>query len=145
MKCFGHNANCKPIHGLAQPSNGGMSAVPFRSMPRKKGSKIITPQAQRLRKIVGGNIATLIDREFPIAKHQNVTAQQSALAKEVGSSLSSVQRIVKGEVGATMDLIADMAAALGVRPADLLSRNFTALAPTNDDDGGQELLQRRRS
>lgn len=67
-----------------------------------------------------------------------------ALAKLADTTLSQIQRVVKGESAARLDTIERIAKALEVRPQDLLTPYFVAQqkAKYGDDNPDSEELRR---
>ena len=77
-----------------------------------KGEKK-TPKAPGLtRQVIGRNVARLLDYHY--AHLPSLTQRQRALAKDSGVGFGTVQRITKGEVGASIDNIEQLALALQV-------------------------------
>ena len=76
-----------------------------------------------MRDILAINVKSLMDREFAESSSRPV-----ALAKRAGLSLSTVQRLLSAETGATIDSIESVALALGVSPYQLL---IPELSPDN--------------
>jgi transcriptional regulator with XRE-family HTH domain len=76
-----------------------------------------------------------------------VTDRNRALAKAADVSLSTIQRILEAEAGATVDTLDSLAAALEVRPQDLLTPYFAAnpIEVAQDEHRAPERLQRRQS
>lgn len=68
-----------------------------------------------MRAVLASNLAALMAREF--AANDN---KPMALSKAASLSLSSVQRTLTGEVGASIDTIERLALALGVSPYQLI-------------------------
>ena len=62
-----------------------------------------------------------MDLNYPPNKYGGKAAQQIAFAKDTGVSWSTVQRALDPEVGKTLDVIADLAVALGVKAGELLA------------------------
>jgi hypothetical protein len=78
------------------------------------------------RGILAAGIAHYIDRRFPDLP--NVTQKQLALSKESGIAFSTIQRLMKAEVGANLETVEALAASLRAQMHDLLRpRHFTAL------------------
>lgn len=75
-----------------------------------------------------------------------VTDRNRALAKDADVTLSTIQRIVGAETGATVDTLDALASALGCRPQDLLTPYFGAQAPVGFAEISPErrALQRRQ-
>jgi transcriptional regulator with XRE-family HTH domain len=72
------------------------------------------------------NIVKLRDRKY---RHlANDTARNKALAKDVATSPSQIQRIAAGQLAIGVDLLERLADALDVRPADLVTPYFATSA-----------------
>lgn len=71
-----------------------------------------------------------MDLQYPPDKHNGKAAQQIAFAKDAGVSWSTVQRALDPEAGKTLDIIADIAVALGITASELLSANLGTAQPT---------------
>lgn len=89
-----------------------------------------------------------MDRTFPKLRYKTRSAQEQALAEAAGIKWATVQRIIYQDrdkaTAATLDTIADIAAALEVRGADLLDQAFAdKLATTLTPAAESETLQRR--
>ena len=76
-----------------------------------------------MRTVLSDNLSALMEREF-----QGMDNRPLALAKRADISLSSVQRALSGETGATIDTIERLALALNVSPYQLL---LPELNPSN--------------
>jgi hypothetical protein len=77
------------------------------------------------RAILAANMAYYIDRRFPDSP--NITQKQLALARDSGIALSTLQRLMKGEVGANLETLEALASSFGAQVHDLLrARHFTA-------------------
>lgn len=77
-----------------------------------------------LRNHVGANVARLRDQHPKYRELPNPTARNEALAKDADVSPSQIHRMVNGQLGASIDIIERVAAALNVRPQDLLTPYF---------------------
>ena len=92
----------------------------------KRNSKSQLPPPV-IRTIFGANVANLRDRKFHYLP--NVTQRNLALAALLKpTSKSQIERIVKGKLGTSIDLIDRLATALDVRPQDLLTPYFTRIS-----------------
>jgi transcriptional regulator with XRE-family HTH domain len=113
----------------------------------KGTTKLVQPHARELRMTLAQNLRAAIDAEWPPKPSQPENSDGIArLAAGAGCSVSTVQRILAGEVSPRVDQIADFAAALGVRPMQLLDRRFNAQGRESRDsevDPGR-MLQRPR-
>lgn len=125
----------RPVFGSAQPAVGFCDAIPFADMAEKvKRPKI----GGVMRGILAANIRYLMDVRFAASGNRPM-----ALAKRAGISLSSVQRIVACDVGASIDNIEAIAAALGQPVYRLLLADMTADDP-EAREGAAVTPQRRR-
>ncbi len=77
-----------------------------------------------LRSHLGANVGRLRDNHKKYRELPNVTARNQALAKDADVSPSQIHRITNGQLGASIDLVERIAAALDVRPQDLLTPYF---------------------
>jgi transcriptional regulator with XRE-family HTH domain len=84
-------------------------------MRRTKRDKGTSP----LRAVLGRNVAALRDARYSRLPHE--TARNKALALAAESSVSQIQRVITGEVGASIDVIDALAVALDVSVIDLLT------------------------
>lgn len=106
---------------------------------RTKSQKFPSP----LRALVARTVVQLRDRKYKTLP--TVTDRNRALAKEADVSLSTIQRIVDGDAGASVDTLDDLAKALEVRPQDLLTPYFAATPATELEQSiEQEGLRRRQ-
>jgi len=77
--------------------------------------------------VVAQNVSRLRDLKFPDLP--NATARNRALAKEIDSTLSQIQRILALRVGTSIDTIEQLAQTFGISPAQLLSPYLAPLPP----------------
>lgn len=78
-----------------------------------KGEKK-TPKAPGFyRVVVGANVRRLLDHHY--SHLPNITQRQRALAKDCKVGFGTIQRICKGEVGASLDNLESIAIALQVQ------------------------------
>jgi hypothetical protein len=75
-----------------------------------------------IRRVVADNVKELRDKWF--ASLPNETQRNKAIAKEMETTLSQVQRIVNGTVGLSIDQVELLAKVLRCRPQDLLTPYF---------------------
>lgn len=117
-----------PIQGLAQPHIGANLPIPFLEMKRQ--SKSERPPSV-IRGVVAQNVIALRDKKF--SKLPNETKRNEALAEiSKPTSKSQIQRITKQKLGTSVDTLELLAAALEVRPQDLLTPYFASLqTPAN--------------
>jgi len=71
----------------------------------------------------------------------NKTARERALAKDAGLAPSQIQRIIKGQVGASIDHIEWLSMALEVRPQDLLTPHFGQSVIARQRDSPMDITQ----
>lgn len=99
----------RPVFGFRQPTNGLAGELSSKSM---KGEKK-TPKAPGLtRQVVARNVARLL--EYHYSHLPTVTQRQRELAKDCGVGFGTIQRMMKGEVGSSIDNIEAVALALQV-------------------------------
>lgn len=84
-------------------------------MRRTKRDKGTSP----LRAVLGRNVASLRDQRY--SRLENETLRNKALAHAAETSISQIQRVIKGEVGASIDILDALAIALDVSVCDLLT------------------------
>lgn len=96
----------------------------------------------KLRRMFAANVAAMIEHRYPIAKYSTPSKQQDDFAKDVGVSWSTIQRKISGKSGGTLDVLADLAVALDVKPHDLLDPKLISMLPPQfgDDDEKKEKL-----
>ncbi len=68
-----------------------------------------------MRSVVGRNLVRLMKHHYPDSPNR-----PKALSKDAGVSLSTVQRVIDGETGATIDLIEALAGAFDLSVYQLL-------------------------
>jgi hypothetical protein len=118
-----------PIFGLTQPAYGTFFAGS--SAPMGKGGK--TGQTKRkklpgfMRTVLGANLVKLIDHHY--RSIDNRTGRLTALFKESSVSVSSVQRIIDGETGASLDTLEQLSLALGVSVYQMVAPDIDAANP----------------
>lgn len=102
-----------PISGRVQATDGRGGEIGYPRM--KKTGKRSTPPHMESREILAANLRARMDERFA-----NAADRVEALHKRSGVARSTIQRILKSEVGATLDTIAHAAMALGCEPYELL-------------------------
>lgn len=80
-----------------------------------------------MRTILAANLAALVDHHY--ASMSNLTAKQRELAKQAKVSHSTVQRIMSGDVGASLDNIELIATVFDLSAYQLLIPNLNAGNP----------------
>ena len=109
--------NSRPIFGFMQPTVGSCTAISFQRMKgRRKSPKI----PGLLRSVVANNVRRLMRDKY--AQRDNMPM---ALAKDAGTSLSTIQRILVGDHGASIDTLEGVARAFRIEPYQLLLQDFT--------------------
>jgi DNA-binding Xre family transcriptional regulator len=81
-----------------------------------------------IRQILAFNVEALRDLKFQYLP--NATTRNRELAKEAGTTLSQIQRVISTELGTSVDLVERLAKALDCRPQDLLEPYFAASKTT---------------
>ncbi len=126
-----------PNVGYLQPSYENGSPVSFSPMPDKKpgkrGPRIVSAPAMKLRRLFAANVTAMIDHRYPMTKYRTASKQQDEFAKDVGVSWSTIQRKISGKAGGTLDVLADLAVALDVKPHDLLDPRLIGQLPSQFD------------
>lgn len=89
-----------------------------------KGQKKRPKVAGIMRQVLGRNVKALMNRHY--SEHAN---KPKALAKAAGVSLSTVQRIIAAEIGASLDNIEAIALALDASTYQLLIPALDAKNP----------------
>ncbi|HNP65500.1 MAG TPA: helix-turn-helix transcriptional regulator [Woeseiaceae bacterium] len=79
---------------------------------RSKRKKFVSHE---MREILAENILERMDQVFPDAANKT-----EALSKRTGTSRSTVQRVTNGQIGVTLDVLAQLAMGLHCQPHDLL-------------------------
>ena len=77
-----------------------------------------------MRGVVATNVQHLMDTRYADSNNR-----PKALARDSGVFLSTVQRVLKQEVGATLDTIEALAKAFGIAPHQLLMHDLAATNP----------------
>ena len=79
---------------------------------RTKKKKFIALES---RELLARNVSYRMEKEF-----SRVSNKPEALAKRIGTSKSTVQRVLTGEIGVTLDVLAQLAMGLRCHPFELL-------------------------
>ena len=118
----------KPNYGYIQPSYENETKLSFcpiveksEKKEGKRGPRPPSAPAMRLRRIFAANVKALVESRYPISHFGSVSDQQKAFARDAGISWSSLQRKLDPAHGCNLDLVADIAVALEVKPEQLLS------------------------
>lgn len=87
-------------------------------MGKPRGSKVVSHAARKLRQAVIANLGQLIRAEYPDLSRW---AAWERIQDATGISASTLQRIMKGEVGPSTDTLADLARHLGTTVIELIT------------------------
>jgi len=87
-------------------------------MAAPRGSKVVSHSAKKARAALVANLRNAIAREY---RNVAPTAAYEEIQRATGISLSTMQRIMQGRVGPSIDTLADLARHLGVEVQDLLT------------------------
>ncbi len=98
-----------------------------------------------LRAHLAANVIALRDTHERLRSLPTVTARNQELARLADVSRSQIQRVTKGTLGASIDVVEAIANALDVRPQDLLTPYFKAQPATEREIGEARELHRRQS
>lgn len=113
-----HTRKHRPIFGFTQPTFGSSPHLACNPM---KGQKKTPKLPGFMRIVVAENVKALMALKFPDSLNQpKALADATGKPKEGGQSLSTVQRILKGESGASLDTLEAIADALDVSLYQLL-------------------------
>lgn len=110
-----HNAESTPVFGCMQPGCGQRPAVRYAAMPAKR--KLVSHVARHNRELMVDNLARLIRRAYP---NMAPNTAYLRIGRDTGNSLSTMQRIMSGHTGPSIDTLADIAHNLGSTVAELL-------------------------
>lgn len=91
---------CNPHLGNLSAYRGEMARAP----------KIVSHQARMARELIGANVLRAVRLRYPEGA---ISAAYRKIEAATGISLSTLQRVVGAELGATMDTLADLAHHLG--------------------------------
>lgn len=116
-------ADAIPFLGTLQPETGESWSLRYADMGKRKSKSERPPTL--IRNYVADNVVELRDKKYPREKFTSVTARQRALAKDSGISKNQLDRITDKSQGTSIDQLEWLAAALGVRPQDLVTPYFT--------------------
>jgi hypothetical protein len=84
-----------------------------------------------IQSVLADNVRRLRNKKYAALPHE--TAMNRALARDAGTVLAQIQRILGLELSPGIDMVEQLAGALEVRPADLLTPYF-ANGQTNGDE-----------
>lgn len=106
-----------PFSGARNPV-----AVPRRQylgrMPARK--KLVSHPAQQVREAMVANLEWFIEQRYPDGTR---TAAYEKIGKRTGISLSTLQRVMSGDTGPSIDTLADLAHHLGTSVSTILTIN----------------------
>jgi transcriptional regulator with XRE-family HTH domain len=127
--------------GLPQSRLATGALVAFPPVETRRSKKDKGPSL--LRAHLAQNVSVLRDRHRRYKVLPNATARNKALAKDADVSPSQIHRIIKADLGASIDIVERIATALEVRPQDLLTPYFVHPAADVREITGQHELRRR--
>jgi len=113
-----HLKESTPINGCSQPSIGQKTTVAWKAMGKARGSKVVSHPARVTRQAIAEKVTELVKRAYP------GIAPSTAFEKikdATGISLSSLQRITKGELGPSSDTLANLAYHLGSTVGEIVT------------------------
>src|SRR3954464_4553145 len=114
----------RPVFGFRQPTNGFREKLDSKYV---RGEKKTPKTPGFMRVVVAANVGRLLDHHY---RHlPTLTQRQRALAKDCGVGFGTVQRIMKHEVGASLDNIESICDALQVQLYQLLLPSLDARNP----------------
>src|SRR5688572_23412544 len=112
--------NARPVSGFGQPANGlrlSLAYLPMKTGPKKRKVPGF------MREVLAQNISKLMQHHY-----RDTPNKPLRLAKEAGVSLSTVQRLINKETGASLDNIEAIASAFQLSSYQLM---LPALDPKN--------------
>lgn len=115
---LGHGAETTPVFGCPQPNRGSRVPVPLSVMGEARGPKLVSHAARKGRKRMVSNLERLIAREYP---NMSPTAAYEAIQEAIGISLSSMQRIMSGKTGPSIDTLSELGHHLGADLTEILA------------------------
>jgi transcriptional regulator with XRE-family HTH domain len=134
-------AKLHPFSGIRNPVMGTKTRYRARMPPR--GTKVVSHAAKRVRDAMVTNLERLVAENYPGVAQ---SAAYKRIEKATGISLSSMQRIMSGDTGPSIDTLADLAHHLGTTVSELLTARKDVLPTARDTDvaAGAQRLQRGR-
>jgi hypothetical protein len=92
-----------PNIGYTQPNDETQFKILFQGMAKegKRGTRLPSAQAKKLRNVLRRNLELLMDRDYPTDKFRNKSERQMEVAKDIGVSWSSIQRALDPSRGIT--------------------------------------------
>ncbi len=136
-----------PTLGYFQPNNEIYATVSLCGMGERKqgkrGPRPASKDATRLKRILIKNTQIVIDQNFPLKNYRTKSEQQKHAASEGDVTWSTIQRVLDPRKGLTLDVLADVAAGLGVQPFQLLDPKFGGAAKGNSAGAADDAQGRR--
>ncbi len=118
-----HGPDYAPYLGILQDPYRAVSDFTVEAMVKGVGRRSKRDKPEPLiRGVLAHNVTLLRDKRFDGGA--STTAKTKALAAAADTTVSQIQRILSCELGTSLDLVARLARALGVRPQDLLTPYF---------------------
>lgn len=111
-----------------------------------RGKRPPTAPALRLRRVLAENVHALMERDYPLTKYKTKSDAEKAVGKDAGLSFSSIQRVLDPSNGTTLDTLADLAVAFGLRPSQLLIPDIarvTAASSASAEDKRQDAARHK--
>lgn len=102
----------KPFFGFTQPAIGFLAAIRSNAM---KGQAKRRKVPGEMREVLAQNVGRMMEERYK--EHPN---RVLSLARDAGVSLSSVQRVLGRETGASLDTIEAIAKVFGLPPFQML-------------------------
>jgi len=105
-----------PVFGSTQPGNGHKVRLGLSYMAKK----VVSKPARDLRQTMIAYLSPKIAAEYPSLS--SLSDRYRKLGKDAGGySLSTIQRVMSGDTGPSIDTLADIAHTLGCTVAEMLS------------------------
>lgn len=126
-----------PVFGSAQPDSGRSSQIRFSCMPKK----VVSKWAVDTREAMAAFLLLKVSQQSERLGLSFSDAQKKIGRAAGGLSLSTMQRIMSGDTGPSIDTLSDLAHTLGCSVAEMLTTegNINQIKPIDD-----ELTQRRK-
>jgi len=123
------DGNGIPAFGSAQPDSGLNLRIRSNGMPKKVVSKWARDTRERMVTFLEAKVAEEVER---------LGVSYSDAQKKIGSAaggitLSTMQRIMSGDTGPSIDTLSDLAHTLGCTVAEMLSADQKPQIKLNDD------------
>jgi transcriptional regulator with XRE-family HTH domain len=88
-------------------------------MAQARGSKVVSHAARKTREAMLAKLTELIAREYPGVP---VSTAYERIREATGLSLSTMQRVMSGKTGPSIDTLSDLARHLGATVAELVTQ-----------------------